>query len=77
MLSYFINRHYHALTQLLPPDLRVDQPQKIYYKTFISERALKLLEENRKVTHKTLASSRKVEQPKKSFLSRTNNINGY
>lgn len=59
MLSYLCNRHYHTLTQLLPPELRPNQPELIYYKTFIDENTLSLLRKNQKVTHRTLASRHK------------------
>lgn len=48
MQSYLSNRHYYSLTQLLPLELRGDQPQHIYYRTSVNEANLKLLADNQK-----------------------------
>jgi hypothetical protein len=31
MFSYLINRQYHKLTDLLPEDFKVDQPERVYF----------------------------------------------
>lgn len=67
MLSYLSNRHYHTMTQLLPVQLRVDQPQKIYYKTHINDGILKVLEENKKISHKNMGLIKKGIQKKKAI----------
>ena len=66
MISYFCNRHYHTMTQLLPPSLRQNQPEYVYYKTFVNEDSLALLHHNQKITHRTLAASNKKIHTKKS-----------
>lgn len=57
MISYFANRHYSELSKVLPPEFNKDQPSIIYYKTFINQDTLKLLEQNKLVNHKTLRNS--------------------
>ena len=57
MISYLSNRHYLELNSILPPEFNRDQPTTLYYKTFIDQNTLNLLQKNKEVTHKTLLSS--------------------
>jgi|LakMenE01Jun11ns_1017448.scaffolds.fasta_scaffold5672685_1 hypothetical protein len=35
MLSYLVNRQYHKLTNLLPENLQVDQPERVYLPSYV------------------------------------------
>lgn len=43
MISYLANRQYHKLTEMLPKELRGNQPTHIYYQTFEDTTTLDLL----------------------------------
>ena len=64
MLSYLCNRHYHSMTQLLPEPFRQNQPEVLYYKTFIDEPTLTMLRVNQKINHRNM--SRKNSPLKRS-----------
>lgn len=69
MLSYLSNRHYQTLTQLLPPELRTEQPHQIYFRTHALLDTFGIPESNRKLNEKTLPLNYKKAKGKKKMVN--------
>ena len=66
MLSYLVNRQYHKLTNLLPENLQVDQPERVYLPSYVDNNKEKTIE-NIKRTLK-MAPGTRLKFKKKAII---------